>query len=169
VAAIAVHVVDLNVVSTGDSDTIILVDDDTVANLGIIGAAQSKAIAVMCCRQTVGAVVGRISGAVVQRDVVNVQTSAVTDTEAVHWVILDVDVVDGTLPKNLLQFDEVIRLGDAAVAADTIPPSLTVAIEYSIFVGSDFKVGSSYCDKSIVCIRILPESPSFERDLGSSL
>lgn len=167
-AAVAVHVADVDVVSTGDSYTIILVDNDTVANLGIIGATQTKSIAVVCCRKAVGAVVGRVSVAIVQRNVVDVQTSAVADTEAVHRIVLDVDVVYGTLSKHL-HLNEVVWLGNASVATKAIPPSLTIAIKYGVFFGSDFDIGTCHLDEGIVCIGVLPEGPSFERNLGSSL
>lgn len=53
VTAVAVHVVDNNVVTTSDCYTVILVDNDTVANLGIIGRGEIKAITVVRSWQTV--------------------------------------------------------------------------------------------------------------------
>jgi hypothetical protein len=42
VAAVTVHVVDLNIVAAGDSHTVILVDDYAVAYLGIVGSPEIK-------------------------------------------------------------------------------------------------------------------------------
>ena len=46
-AAVAVHVVDQDVVSACNSHAVVLVYYDAVANLGIIGASQIESIAVV--------------------------------------------------------------------------------------------------------------------------
>lgn len=98
----------------------------------------------------------------------DIQTSAVLDTKAVHGVVLNVDVVNGTLSKYLAQLNKVVWLGKTSVTTETIPPCLTVAIEYGVFLGGDFNVGSSHLDEGIVCIGIFPECLSLECHLGSS-
>jgi len=45
VAAVAVHVVDEDVVAAGDGDAIILVDDNAVTNFGVIGGREIEALA----------------------------------------------------------------------------------------------------------------------------
>ena len=42
-AAIAIHVVDQDVVAASNSDTVILVDHHTVAYLGVVGTRQVEA------------------------------------------------------------------------------------------------------------------------------
>lgn len=93
-AAVAVHVVNDDVVAAGDGDAVVLVNDDAIANFGIVGGTKVKTIAVMRGGKAVGAIIGRVSGAVVESDVIDVEASAVADTEAVDWVVLDVDVMD---------------------------------------------------------------------------
>lgn len=93
-AAVAVHVVDNNVVAACDGYTIILVDYDAVTDIGVVGRRKIEAIAVVRCRKAIGAIVRRVSGAVVESDVVDVEAGTVADAEAVDWVVLDVDVVN---------------------------------------------------------------------------
>lgn len=45
--AVAVHVVNQDVVSACDSDTVVLVDNDAVTNCGVIGASQVESVAVV--------------------------------------------------------------------------------------------------------------------------
>jgi len=94
VATVAVHVADVDVVTARDGNAIILVDDDAVTDLCVFATCQIKSVAVVRSRQTLGPLIGCISCRVVQGNVVNVQIGAVADTEAVNWVVLDVDVVD---------------------------------------------------------------------------
>lgn len=48
----------------------------------------------MRSRKAVGAGVGRVASAVVESDVVYVETSTVADAEAVNRIVLDVDIVN---------------------------------------------------------------------------
>lgn len=100
---------------------------------------------------------------------VNIQTSTVTNSEAVDGIVLDIDVVNRAVSKNLADLDKVVWLGKASVATKTVPPSLTITIEHRICVGCNFDVGSSHLDESIVCIGIFPECLSLECHLGSTL
>lgn len=45
--AVAVHVVDQDIVSACDSDTVVLVDNHAVTNCGVIGASQVESVAVV--------------------------------------------------------------------------------------------------------------------------
>ena len=72
VAAITVHVVDHDVVTAGDGDTVVLVDDNAVANLSVVGRGKVEAIAVVRGGKAIGAVVRCVAGAVVQSDVIDV-------------------------------------------------------------------------------------------------
>lgn len=60
-------------------------------------------------------------------------------------------------------------LSDTAVATETIPPRLTIAIEDSTLCGGDFNVGSSNLDERVVCIKVLPECSTLKGDLSASL
>lgn len=51
-------------------------------------------VGVMCCCKTVGTVVGCVAGTVVEGDVVNVDTGAVCDGEAMDGIVFNVNVVD---------------------------------------------------------------------------
>lgn len=59
-------------------------------------------------RQAVRTSIRRVACAVVQGDVVNVNPRAATDTEAMHWVVLNIDVVHRTRSENIFQFDEMV-------------------------------------------------------------
>lgn len=72
VTTVAVHIVDKNVVSTGDSYAVILVDYDAVAHYSVVCRCQTKTVAVVRSRKTIGALIGRIARAVIECDVVNV-------------------------------------------------------------------------------------------------
>jgi hypothetical protein len=95
VATVAVHVVDHDVIAASDGYTVILIDDDTGANLGVVCGSEVEAVTVVGSGKAVGAIVGRVSGTVIQRDVIDVQTYAVADAETMYRVVLDVDIVDG--------------------------------------------------------------------------
>lgn len=64
-AAVAVHVIGDDVVSAGDGNAVVLVDDHTVVNRGVVAARESESIAVVRCREAVGSVVWCISSAIV--------------------------------------------------------------------------------------------------------
>lgn len=93
-AAIAVHVVDDNIVTAGYGNAIILVDDYAVANLGIVGGGKIEPIAVVGSGKAIRAIIRRVAGTVVQRDVVDIEPSAVADAEAMNRVVLDVNIVN---------------------------------------------------------------------------
>lgn len=46
-AAVAVHVVDDDVVTASNCDTVILVDDYAIAHFGVVGRCKVKAVAVV--------------------------------------------------------------------------------------------------------------------------
>ena len=94
-ATVAVHVVDYNVIAASNGDTVILIDDDAVANLGVVCGSKVEAVTVVGGGKAVGAIIRRVSGAVIQSDMVDVQACTVTDAETMDRVVLDVDVVDG--------------------------------------------------------------------------
>lgn len=107
-AAVAVHVVDEDVVSAGNSNTVVLVYDNTVTDSRVITRSQVKPVAVVGGRQASRAVVGRVSGTVIERDVVDIETGAVADAEAVDGVVLDVDTVDNALAEKLGELNKVV-------------------------------------------------------------
>lgn len=119
--------------------------------------------------QTVRTIIRRISCAVVKRDVINVNSCAVADAEAMNGVVLNVNVVDGAVAEDLAELDEVIGLRYTTVASQSVPPCLTVTIENSIFSCGDFDVSTTNLDERIVRIEIFPKCRAFECDLGSSL
>jgi len=169
VAAVAVHVADVDVVPARDCDAIILVDDDAVANRCVFATCQPKSVAVVRSRQALGPLVGRISGRVVQGNAVNVQIGAVADTETVDRVVLDVDIVDRALSSHILHLDKVVGLGSTSIAAESIPPGLAVAVKNCAPCCRNLNVLAADGDERVVGVGKLPERPSLERDLGSPL
>lgn len=93
VTAIAVHVIHYDVVTARDRNAVILVDDDAVANFGVVGGGKIEAVTVVRGGKSVRTVVGCVAGTVVECDVVDIKISAVADIEAVNGVVLDVDIV----------------------------------------------------------------------------
>jgi hypothetical protein len=169
VTAVAVHVVNNDVVSASNSNAVILVEDNRVANLGVVAGTQIEPITVMRSRQAIGSLVGCVSSTVVQRDVVNVESSAVTDAEAMNRVVLYVEVVDRAGSEDLPNLNEVIRLRKTPVTTQTIPPALAVAVENGTFCSCDLDVGASNLDKCVVGIGVLPESLALEGQFGPFL
>jgi hypothetical protein len=167
-ASVAVHVVDDNVVSASNSYAVVLVDNNRIAELGVVGWCQVEAIAVVRSRQAVGTLVGRIASTVVQGDLIDVQSIAVADAETMDWVVLDIDVMNRTRSENLGKLDEVVGLRNTTITPKPIPPALTVAIQDGALCGGDLDVGTSDLDEYVVGISILPEGLSLEGHFGPS-
>lgn len=72
---------------------------------------ESCTVTIMRSSQTVRTIIRRISCAVVKRDVINVNSCAVADAEAMNGVVLNVNVVDGAVAEDLAELDEVIGPG----------------------------------------------------------
>jgi hypothetical protein len=107
-SSIAVHAADSDVNPASDGDAVILIQDHGVSDNGVIARANVKAIGVVRCGQGAGEAVGRVSSRVVERDIIHVQSGGASNAEAVHRIILDVDVVDGA-GAQCLYSDEVVR------------------------------------------------------------
>jgi hypothetical protein len=91
---VAVHVVHDDVVTAGDRNTVILVDDYAVANFRVVSRGKVEAVTVVRGGKSIRTVVGCVAGTVVECDVVDIKTNAVADIEAMNRVVLDVDIVD---------------------------------------------------------------------------
>jgi hypothetical protein len=65
--------------------------------------------------QAIGTVVGCIARAVVECNVIDVESCTVADTEAVNGVVLNVDVVDCARSENRFEFDEMVGPGKSSV------------------------------------------------------
>jgi hypothetical protein len=113
----------------------------------------------------------------------DVNTSTVADAEAMHWVVLDVNIMNRALPKHFAELNEVVwsassvssqgsyiahapldSLGHAPIRSKTVPPSFAVAIKNGPFCGSNFDIRSSHLDERIIRVEILPEGGTTERD-----
>lgn len=86
-----------------------------------------------------------------------------------HRVILDVDIVNGRTPSHVLDFDKVVGLDAATIAAKPIPPCGAVAVEDSEGGGGDFDVGAADDYKGVVCCGVLPERGAREGYFGATL
>jgi len=62
-----------------------------------------------------------------------------------------------------------VWLGNASIAAESIPPCLAVAIKNSAPCCRNLNVLAADGDERVVGVGILPKRPSLERDLGSLL
>jgi hypothetical protein len=96
-------------------------------------------ITVMGSWQAVRAIIRCISGAVVQRNVMDVDTCTTADTEAMYRVVLDIDVMNRARSEDFADLNEVIRsvmvrgcsrswavfiglLSNTTIATKAIPP-----------------------------------------------
>jgi hypothetical protein len=94
VTAGAVEVVDDDVGTTGDSDTVILVVDDSVLNSNVCALGDIETVAVVGGWVAVGGGVGSISGGVVQKEAGDGEVLGILDLEAVDGPVDDVEVGD---------------------------------------------------------------------------
>lgn len=91
--------------------------------------------------QAIRTSIGCIACTVIKHDVIYVYTSTIANAEAVNRVVLDIDVMDRAISKNLAELNEVVGpistlsiieymmvlpridlLGKASVATKTVPP-----------------------------------------------
>ena len=120
-------------------------------------------------RKAVGTTVWRITGGVVQRDVVQTKPIRVGDVEAVYRPVLNVEVFDHRGTVGLADSHKVIGLGDAAIGTQAIPPGLAVTVDNGVRFGGDEDVCTSNFDEIDVAVEILERCPSSEGDGGASL
>ena len=141
-AAVAVHVRDKDIVTGGYGYTVILVEDCGREDVTIGAGRHVKAIGIVGSGKARGHGVGGVTGGVVESYRGEGEASGVGYREAVSWVVLDVEVVDGRCPEGVANGDEVIGsmggtlvrswvnlmkrrgslLGDTTIRALTIPP-----------------------------------------------
>lgn len=93
-AAIAVHVVYNDVVTTSNRYAIVLVDDYAVADFSVVSGSKIETVTVMRGGKSIRTIIWCVAGTVVQRDVMDIKTSAVAHAEAMNRVVLNVDIVD---------------------------------------------------------------------------
>ena len=86
----AVHIRDRDVVPTCDRNAVILVENSRVGDDGIVAVAHVEAIRVVCGWKAVAAIVGRISGGVVEVNVAEDGIGGTSNAETVDGPILDV-------------------------------------------------------------------------------
>lgn len=75
----------------------------------------------MCGGQTVGAVVWRISRAIVEGDVMDVDSRAVANAEAMNRIVLDVKVVHRAVTEDFAELNEVVGSGGSVSAMRLLP------------------------------------------------
>jgi hypothetical protein len=73
-------------------------------------------------RQSIGPRIGCVTSTVVQSDVVDVKSGAATDAEAVHRVVLDVDIVNRAASQNFAKLDKVVGPGRVSLCSNSDKP-----------------------------------------------
>jgi hypothetical protein len=129
VPAVAVHVVDEHVGAARDGHAVILVDDLGVLDGDAVTAADAEAVAVVRGGISVGQVVGRKAGAVVQKQPVNGHPAAACDLDVMHGPVDDVQVLDNRVI-DARELQEPVGLGTTAIGALAVPVGSSVALEH---------------------------------------
>lgn len=112
-ASRAVDVVDNDLGSTGDSDTVVLVVDLNVLESNVVTGGDVEAVAVVRSRVITTGAVGLITGTVVQDDSRNGEVLAASNVKAVNGPVHDVQIGDlGVV--GLFNDDEVVGPSDSS-------------------------------------------------------
>ena len=115
VRAVAEHVVHLDVVAARDSNTVILIVNSTVMDGDVNGTGDIKAVSVVRSGKPTRLRVWSIAGTIIENDVVHIHILNVSHFEAVCRIILNIEVVDAALAKEILNDEEVVWLRLAAI------------------------------------------------------
>jgi hypothetical protein len=99
---------------------VLLVEARPKPGIGLVGGVgilrKFVTVTVVGCWKAIGAIVWRISSAVVQGHMIYIKASTVANAEAVNWVVLDVDVMNGAISKHFCELDEMV--GSVALVND---------------------------------------------------
>ena len=101
VATIAVHTAYSDAVSRSHCDTVVLVVDVRVAKDGVGAAGNVEAVRVVCSWKAIRAIIWCITSGVIERNVLNYQACTVSNIEAVDGIVLNVEILDNGVTKQL--------------------------------------------------------------------
>lgn len=136
VAARAVHVGDGDLGARGDGDAVVLVVDGDVTQGDVVGGANVEAVRVVGGGEAVADGVGGVAYAVVEDQVGEGDVLVAGHVEQVGGPVLDVQVLEGRV-RGVLDDDEVVGFGAAAVGAETVPVGGAITIDDGVGGAAD--------------------------------
>jgi hypothetical protein len=89
-----VHIVHCDVISAGDSYTVILIVDSIVDDQGIIRSTDVESVRIMSCRKPATDCVWRIACAVIKQHVSHCQVGTARYAEEMSWPVLNMQIFD---------------------------------------------------------------------------
>ena len=134
-----------------------------------ISARDVKAVSIVRGSETIGSVVRCFASSIVQHDILQEKAIAAADAEAMNRIILDIQILDDRVSDCFADSNEVVWLAYTSIGSKSVPPSLSIAIDNSIWLGGDDNIGSGDFDHVVIRIGILESSFTSKGDGSACL